>query len=138
MTPLEAKVRDKVLEIFEGFDEETCSKCEGSGLVYADGKAHYPHSNAKTVSCSYCHEGKRAISDETRTDIITTSILALIEGEVAKRDEQIESLDDQLEASMVERYQILIAIHKFVDDYKNQGGIISELQAVLDKYAWSK
>ena len=68
-------------EIIEGFDEEICSECEGSGLVYADRKAHYPHSNAPTVPCSYCHEGKRAISDETRIEMIAQALRSVREEE---------------------------------------------------------
>lgn len=65
MTPTKRSL-ERARDLIEGYDEEICSNCEGSGLIYADRKAHYPFENAKTVSCSYCHEGKRAISDETR------------------------------------------------------------------------
>lgn len=78
--------KEMAREIIEGFDEEICSKCEGSGLVYADRKAHYPHSNSPTVPCSYCHEGKIAISDETRIEMIAQALRSVRQEENKKHE----------------------------------------------------
>ncbi len=35
-------------------DQETCTVCEGSGAIWADGKAHYPYYRGETVACTCC------------------------------------------------------------------------------------
>ena len=35
-------------------DQETCTACEGSGAIWADGKAHYPYYRGETVACTCC------------------------------------------------------------------------------------
>ncbi len=45
---------EKELEEIIDNCKHRCPCCEGSGLVYADFKAHLPNSNAPVVSCRNC------------------------------------------------------------------------------------
>jgi len=57
--------------------------------------------------------------------------LLLTNGLLEKAESHAESLDDQLSAILVDRERIIKAVLKFIEDYEHQGGLISELKAVV-------
>ena len=73
---------------------------------------------------------KHGYKEDSLVDFIALAFDRLVEEMTAK----IESLDDQLSASLIEREKLVSAIEKYVDDYLNQGGLISDLQEVISKY----
>jgi len=66
----------EALEAIVNDEGERCRRCEGSGAIYADGKAHYVTEGAPTISCPYCGGSGRVIEDARE---IATTALALQE-----------------------------------------------------------
>lgn len=48
-----ARLRAALEEIADA-ESESCRRCEGSGRLYADGKAHYPSESIPTIFCPQC------------------------------------------------------------------------------------
>lgn len=51
---------------WQTWDDESCRRCDGSGELYADGRAHYPTEHAPTCACMACGgTGRTSPHDET-------------------------------------------------------------------------
>ena len=61
------------LEQIRDLETECCSRCEGNGRLYADGKAHLLSENADTVFCGNCG-GSGRILPENAQDIAEAAI----------------------------------------------------------------
>jgi hypothetical protein len=64
------------LENIAGLESTSCPRCEGSGALYADGRAHYPSEGAPTRACPYCG-GEGRLPTEDAVEIATTALAAL-------------------------------------------------------------
>lgn len=71
----EAREKDllEALEQIRDLETECCSRCEGNGRLYADGKAHLPSENADTILCGNCG-GSGRILPEVAQDIAEAAI----------------------------------------------------------------
>ena len=54
------------LEQIRDLETECCSRCEGNGRLYADGKAHYPSENADTILCGSCGGSGRILPEDAQ------------------------------------------------------------------------
>jgi len=61
------------LEQIRDLDTECCPRCEGSGLLWADGKPHYPSEQVDTIICGNCG-GSGRILPENAQDIAIAAI----------------------------------------------------------------
>ena len=59
-------------EITDG-ESQCCSRCEGDGELWADGKAHYPSEQRETILCGNCG-GSGRLQPENAQDIAQAAI----------------------------------------------------------------
>lgn len=53
-------------EEIAGLETECCSRCEGGGRIWADGKPHFPHEQAGTIPCGSCGGSGRILPDDAQ------------------------------------------------------------------------
>jgi hypothetical protein len=75
---------------------QTCSKCEGDGRLWADGKSHYFSENRPTVECGHCG-GKGEVNVAPTNEIES---LCLRVAEEARR-EALEEAAKECESSFM-------------------------------------
>lgn len=56
----------EALEQIRDLETECCSRCEGNGRLYADGKAHFLSENADTILCGNCGGSGRILPDDAQ------------------------------------------------------------------------
>lgn len=74
--PETKKQRDALLEALEeirDLETKACSRCEGNGRLYADGKAHLISENAATILCGNCGGSGRILPEDAQ-DIAEAAI----------------------------------------------------------------
>ena len=54
------------LERIRDLETECCPRCEGSGNLYADGKAHYMSESAPTILCDSCGGSGRILPEDAQ------------------------------------------------------------------------
>lgn len=54
------------LEQIRDLETDCCSRCEGEGNIYADGKAHYMSENAPTILCGNCGGSGRILPEDAQ------------------------------------------------------------------------
>lgn len=81
---------------------QTCARCEGNGLLYADGRTHYHSEQAPTIPCGVCSgTGTQAPTRDDLLRIFTQverearaetweAASQLISGDVLTEDEAVE------------------------------------------------
>jgi len=60
----EWKLTDEEIAEIEHDAHDVCSRCEGEGRLWADGKAHYPMENLPTKACPNCDGDGRVLSGD--------------------------------------------------------------------------
>ena len=54
------------LENIVSLETECCPRCEGSGRLWADGKAHHQHEQVDTISCGNCGGSGRILPEDAQ------------------------------------------------------------------------
>ena len=54
------------LEEIRDLETDCCSRCEGNGRLYTDGKSHYPSENSPTILCGNCGGSGRILPEDAQ------------------------------------------------------------------------